>query len=69
MMASIQTGNFTSNLVPVYSGHSGNIMKRRTTVTLRQDNYERLKSLGRMGESFNTVLGRILDQVEGKEKK
>ena len=42
-------------------------MNRLTTVTLRQDTYERLRNLGKTGETFNTVLTRVLDQLEGKE--
>jgi len=34
----------------------------RTTITLSKENYERLKKLGSFGESFDDVLGRLLQQ-------
>jgi predicted CopG family antitoxin len=36
----------------------------RTTITLSKETYEKLKSLGSMGESFDDVLGRVLGQVK-----
>jgi len=36
----------------------------RTTITLSKQNYERLKKLGSFGESFDDVLGRVLQQVK-----
>jgi len=36
----------------------------RTTITLSKQNYEKLKSLGCIGESFDEVLGRVLEQVK-----
>lgn len=34
-----------------------------TTISISKFNYDRLKSLGYTSESFNTVLGRILDDI------
>ena len=39
-------------------------MNRLTTITIRKNNYERLRNLGKTGESFNDVLTRILDQIK-----
>ena len=36
----------------------------RTTITLSKQNYEKLKSMGTMGESFDLVIGRLLEQVQ-----
>ena len=36
----------------------------RTTITLSKENYDRLKNLGKFGESFDDVLGRVLGQVK-----
>lgn len=43
-------------------------MNKLTTITIRQNNYERLKNLGKTGETFNDVLSRVLDQIEGKQR-
>jgi len=42
-------------------------MNRLTTITVRQDTYERLKDLG-TGETFNDVLSWVLDKVEKEQK-
>ena len=36
------------------------------TITLKRTTKERLKGYGRMGESYDALINRILDQVEGK---
>lgn len=36
----------------------------RTTITLSKQNYDKLKKLGSFGESFDDVLGRVLEQVK-----
>ncbi|HZA71176.1 MAG TPA: hypothetical protein VE548_15890 [Nitrososphaeraceae archaeon] len=36
----------------------------RTTVSLSKENYNKLKQLGFTGESFNTVIGRLIEKVE-----
>ncbi len=36
------------------------------TITLKRTTKERLKAVGRMGESYDALINRILDQVEGK---
>jgi predicted CopG family antitoxin len=41
----------------------GKIIKN---IVLEQKTYERLKSHGAMGDSFNDVVNRVLDKVEGK---
>ncbi|MGH9973192.1 MAG: antitoxin VapB family protein [Nitrososphaeraceae archaeon] len=68
MITSIQK-NMINRIVPVYLTYFTYYVNRLTTITIRQNNYERLKSLGRTGESFNTVLGRLLDKVEKDQKK
>ena len=55
-------------LVLLYSTHLYNSMNRLTTITVRQDTYERLKDLG-TGETFNDVLSWVLDKVEKEQKK
>jgi predicted CopG family antitoxin len=57
----------TSQLVLFYFTHLCYFMNRLTTITIRQNNYERLRNLGKTGETFNDVLTRILDQVEAKK--
>jgi predicted CopG family antitoxin len=34
------------------------------TIVVSQRNYNRLKDLGFGGDSFNTIVGRLLDRVE-----
>jgi predicted CopG family antitoxin len=36
----------------------------RTTISLSKENYEKLKALGFADESFNTVVGRLLERLE-----
>lgn len=36
----------------------------RTTITLSKQNYDKLKKLGSFGESFDDVIGRVLQQVK-----
>jgi len=56
-------------LVLVYSSYLCNTMNKLTTITIRQNNYERLRNLGKTGETFNDVLGRVLDQIEKDQNK
>ncbi|HSA72353.1 MAG TPA: hypothetical protein VLD84_00190 [Nitrososphaeraceae archaeon] len=35
------------------------------TIVLSKQNYDRLKEFGFCGDSFNTVIERLLDKVEG----
>jgi hypothetical protein len=58
-----------SQLLLLYLSHLRNCMNRLTTITIRRDTYERLQNLGKTGDTFNDVLARILDQVEGKDQK
>jgi predicted CopG family antitoxin len=39
-----------------------------TTITVRQDTYDRLKNLGKTAETFNDVISRVLDQLEGNKE-
>lgn len=40
-----------------------------TSIAISKANYERLKRLGYTGDTFNTVLGNILDEIyQGKEQ-
>lgn len=41
-----------------------NILK---TIVVSQKNYNRLKELGFGGDSFNTIVGRLLDRLESEE--
>lgn len=41
-----------------------NVLK---TIVLSQRNYNRLKDLGFGGDSFNTIVGRLLDRLESEE--
>jgi predicted CopG family antitoxin len=34
------------------------------TIALSKQNYDKLKQLGFAGDSFNTVIGRLLEKVE-----
>ena len=36
------------------------------SILLEKKTYDRLKNHGKMGDSFNVVVERILDEVEGK---
>jgi predicted CopG family antitoxin len=44
-------------------------MRKLTTISLDRRNYERLQKLGKVPESFNDVIGRLLDQVEKEIEK
>jgi hypothetical protein len=39
------------------------------TIVLSVENYDKLKRLGYTSESFNTVIGRLLEQVEEADRK
>ena len=41
--------------------------KQLKTIVLSQENYQKLKGLGFTGESFNTVVGRLLDKVNEED--
>ena len=43
--------------------HDPNESNRLTTISISKHNYDRLKSLGYTSDSFNDVLGRILDDI------
>jgi len=38
----------------------------RTTISLTKENYEKLRRLGSMGESFNVVLSKLLQNEENQ---
>lgn len=44
-------------------------MNKLTTISLTRENYQRLQKLGKVPESFNDVIGRLLDQAEQESKK
>lgn len=68
MKIGFTNNHFFNLLVPINLTHLSNCMNRLTTITIRQNNYERLKNLGKTGETFNDVLGRVLDQIEKESK-
>ncbi len=39
-----------------------------TSIALTKENYDKLKRLGYTGESFNTVVSRLLEQVMEADK-
>lgn len=41
----------------------------RKTLTITDSTYERLKSFGNFGESFDDLLNRLMDNVEKKKNK
>jgi len=43
-------------------------MNERTTITIRQDTYQRLCKQGTFQKSFDQVISQLLDQAEGKEQ-
>lgn len=51
-----------------YCMNTVNELNIRTTITLSKQNYKKLKSMGSMGESFDLVIGRLLDQVKESSK-
>jgi predicted CopG family antitoxin len=44
-------------------------MNARNTITIRNQVYSRLKQHGRFGESFSSLIERMLDQLEGEWRK
>lgn len=42
--------------------------KTYVTITLRRTTQERMKRDGKMGESYDTFINRILDTIEGKSE-
>jgi predicted CopG family antitoxin len=47
----------------------GYSMSQRNTITIRNNVYTRLRSRGKFGESFSSLIDRILDEVEGGKGK
>jgi hypothetical protein len=45
-----------------------NRISERTTITLDNKVYSRLKKQGTFGDSFSSLVSRILDQIEGGEQ-
>jgi len=41
----------------------------RTSISLSKENYEKLKRLGYTAESFNDVIGRLLENVKDEDRK
>ena len=48
--------------------NKSNELHKLTTISLTKENYEKLKRLGCTGESFNDVLGRVLEQVKRENR-
>lgn len=46
-----------------------NVSNKLTSISLSKENYEKLKRLGYTGESFNTVLSRLLENANVKENR
>jgi predicted CopG family antitoxin len=44
-------------------------VRNLTTISLTRENYKRLQNLGKVPESFNDVIGRLLDRVESEIEK
>lgn len=44
-------------------------MRKLTTVSVDRRNYERLQKLGKVPETFNTIIGRLLDHAEKEMEK
>lgn len=38
----------------------------RTTISLSKDNYEKLKQIGKFGESFDDIVSRVLSKEASK---
>jgi predicted CopG family antitoxin len=53
------------NLQKLKENYENNTMK---TIVVSRKNYNKLKELGFTGESFNTVVGRLLEQVKESSK-
>jgi predicted CopG family antitoxin len=45
------------------------MMSNRHTVSIRNDVYAKLLEYGKFGDSFSSLIMRILNQLEGEEKK
>ena len=37
-------------------------MSERTTVSLRKNNYEKLKQIGKFGETYDDIISRVLQE-------
>ncbi|MGI0022944.1 MAG: antitoxin VapB family protein [Nitrososphaeraceae archaeon] len=44
-----------------------NELHKLKTIVLSEENYQKLKNMGSMGESFNDVLSRVLGHIEVEE--
>jgi len=54
-----------NNLQELKDNYENNEMK---TIVVSKKNYNRLKDLGFGGDSFNTIVGRLLDRLQEEEK-
>ena len=41
----------------------------RKNINLNEETYDRLKTYGKFGESFDDLLNRLMDNMDGKGKK
>lgn len=48
--------------------HTVNELQNRTSISISKENYEKLRMLGYTGQSFNDVIGRLLEKVEACDK-
>jgi hypothetical protein len=48
---------------------SSNVTLGKTTIQLEEETRDRLKSFGKKGESYDDIVIRLMDIVEGKVKK
>ena len=53
------------NIQELKDNYDKNTLK---TIVVSKKNYDKLKQLGFTGESFNTVVGRLLEQVKETEQ-
>jgi predicted CopG family antitoxin len=53
-----------NNLQELKDNYENNEMK---TIVVSKKNYNRLKDLGFGGDSFNTIVGRLLDRLQEEE--
>lgn len=53
-----------NNLQELKDNYDKNTLK---TIVVSQKNYNRLKDLGFGGDSFNTIVGRLLDRLQEED--
>lgn len=53
------------NLQELKESYDNNIVK---TIVVSQKNYDKLGKLGRFGDSYNTIIGRLLEEKKESSK-